>query len=149
MNIEVFFPQGTKVFALPNWQNPRLILPADFDPFLRWKKTELYPAYRWSARVYRLFLRAKSYWGGVERRSMTSQSAALEDFLAETSFSFFNPVILVGTPGPTQKLTIQLWNAQAQIIAYLKYSEKKKPVRVLNRNTKFYLNCDQELAPRF
>ena len=79
MSWDEFFPPGTRVLALPSWRRPRLYLPA-CPLSQRWNRSKLYPASRWSARLYRLSLRAAAAAGMKRARTAGSRRWSLGDF---------------------------------------------------------------------
>lgn len=112
------FPSGTHVIALPDWQRPRLYLPASQT----WFGSAFYPAFRPQARLYRLFLRFKAYLGLNERREICSSGWPLGEFIQDVLPQAVIAVVQVGTPGPTQKLIVRLHDEQYTTIGYLKYA---------------------------
>ena len=116
-----FFASGSRVVALPPLGHPRLFIPA--DGFLgRWTASRLYPAFRPTARIYRLFLRILATLSLLPSRSTPQHDGAFEDLVKEllpdcTAFS-----LLIGTPGPGQKLTIECRDAARRVIGYVKYA---------------------------
>ena len=103
----IFYPPGTGVLALPNWRSPRLYLPTQ-SLAQRWDDSAMYPAFRILARVYRLSLRASAAIGLGEVRRVQSSSWPLGEFVGEMFPEAVSAVTLVGTPGPTQKITVQV-----------------------------------------
>jgi hypothetical protein len=123
MDWEAFFPPRTPVLALPSWESPRLYMPA--QGFLRrWNGSSFYPAWRPLARLYRLWLRARATVGLVPVRITRSGSWPFGAFIEEALAPVASAAVLVGTPGPTQKITIQLWDGCGKVVGYLKYGEK-------------------------
>jgi hypothetical protein len=119
----LFFPPGARVLALPTWQQPRLYLPAQrFDE--RWRASSFYPASRFPARLYRLLLRSKATTGLAGVRVARSNGWLLGEFIQDVLPQVVSAVILVGTPGPAQKITAQLRDGKGRIVGYLKYAEK-------------------------
>ena len=85
----------------------------------------MYPAYRSLARVRRLVLRARAAAGIMPVQTVRSNGWALGDFARDALPGVASAVALVGTPGPTQKVTVQLWDAKGNVIGYLKYAESE------------------------
>ena len=117
-----FFPPSVAVTALPSREAPRLFLMST-GRSQRWRHTRLYPAFRIPARLYRLAVRGKAAlgWGDVWRNK--AGTWVLYDFLSDVLPEVDSAVVLLGTPGPAQKITVQLWT-QARVVGYLKYGEK-------------------------
>ncbi len=124
MDWRFFFPPGTRVIALPNWQHPRLYLPARY--FLEsWEMSSFYPASRLGARLYRLMLRIRAAAGALEVRTAHSDGWALGEFVQDTLPQAVSTVVLVGLPGPIQKVTAQLRDEKGRVLGYAKCSEKR------------------------
>ncbi len=113
-----FFPKGTQVIAFPSWQNPRLLVPARDG----WRKGALYPASKWQARLYRRMMRTgaalRLY---LPRRMNTHEDWALEDFLGDIFPNAMTSAVIVGTPGPIQKTTVEISDTQGKVLGYVKY----------------------------
>ena len=110
------------VVVLPNLERPRLYFYRG-DARKRWNFSAFYPAYRWNARVHRLMLRCKAFFGWADALKISDNIGTLRDFLQDCLPTFTCGVVSVGTSGPTQKFTVQLWD-DFQVIGYLKYGEK-------------------------
>ena len=117
-----FFPPSVPVTALPSRARPRLFL-MSLGRTQRWRHTRLYPAFRTPARLYRLAMRGKAALGLGEVWQNEAGTWALYDFLEGVLPEVDAAVVLFGTPGPAQKITVQLW-AHARVVGYLKYGEK-------------------------
>ena len=108
------------------------LVPADPRPdpdFLdaarqRWTASSFYPAFRPSARVYKLALRMKAFLSLGARRS--GLGASLEEFLQDRLDGVHDAVVLIGTEGPGQKLIARLRGPQGKTLAYLKYAERAR-----------------------
>lgn len=124
MEWHTFFPAHTPVLALPNWQRPRLYIPAH-SMHERWVRSGFYPAFRLRARLYRLALRASAA-AGLITRTHTPAAAAwpLGRFVADVLPGAASVSVLLGSPSPTQKTTVQVWDEAGHVIGYLKYAEK-------------------------
>ena len=118
-----FFPPGTRVMALPNWENPRLYLPAGRS-FRSWRESSFYPAYRARARLYRLLLRGKATAGVKKSRMVRSNRWPLGEFVQDVLSEPNSVAVLVGTAGPAQKFTAQLRYKEGRILGYIKYAYK-------------------------
>lgn len=132
MDWEMFFPQGTAVAALPGWGNPRLYLPAQ-DIRRRWAASSLYPAFRPLARCYRLLLRARAASGLLKVRTAQSDGWLLKDFLKDVLPEANQVVVLAGTPGPAQKMTIQIRDAKGRVRGYVKFARGEAARRRLRQ----------------
>ena len=143
----LFFPPDTHVLALPSWRRPRIYLPAR-TAMQRWEQSAFYPASRLSARLYRLVLRASAVAGLKEVRKAPSDGWPLGDFVRNTLPQVDSVVVLVGTAGPAQKVTAQLWDEKGKVLAYLKYAEKTAARRRLRQESLVLSGLPSERGPR-
>jgi hypothetical protein len=122
MKVSPLFPPGTPIGVLPSKNRPRLYFPSGALA-KQWEYTSFYPAFKRVAKLYRLALRVKasSPFRDVIRRD--NGSWLLGEFVRDLLPEARTSTVLVGTPGPTQKLTIQLWGERS-VIGYVKYAEK-------------------------
>ena len=114
------FRPGTKVIALPNWRQPRLYLnAANFH--LRWTGSRLYPASRWTALIFRYFMRTKGLlFPGPAYQS--GNEYFLDEFLQMRQCSELIPsTLLVGTQNAAKKMILELRDQSGSIAAYFKY----------------------------
>jgi hypothetical protein len=123
-NWDLFFPAGTRVLTLPDWQNPRLYL-ATRSPRQRWEESSFYPASRFRARLYRLALRIGATVGLGEVRQVRSMAWPVGEFAQDVLPQATSAVVLVGTPNQVQKITVQLRDENGVVLGYLKYAEKE------------------------
>lgn len=142
----LFFPPGTRVLALPNWQQPRLYLPAQ-GFFGRWEASSLYPASRLQARLYRLLLRTRAAMGLMEVRTARSSEWILGEYVRDKLPQATSVVVLVGQPGPIQKTTAQLRDVKGRVLGYAKYAEKEAARRRLRREHYILSSTAKGLAP--
>jgi hypothetical protein len=142
----LFFSPDAHVLALPGWQQPRLYLPAGrFDE--RWRASSFYPASRFRARIYRLLLRAIATAGLAGVRTARSDRWRLGEFIQETLPQAVSASVLVGTPGPAQKITAQLRDEMGRIVGYLKYAEKGAARERLHKEHLMLSNIPEGLGP--
>jgi hypothetical protein len=120
-NLGLFFPPRTRVLALPNWQHPRLYLPAQrFSQ--RWVESAFYPASRLGARLHRLLLRITAVAGMAEVRTVTSSDWTLGEFTEKLLPEVDSAAILVSRTGRAQKVTVQLRDERGVVLGYLKHA---------------------------
>lgn len=119
--MERFLLGPTDVVTLPSPRSPRLIATAK-GARQRWVRTALYPAFRLNARAARHVLRAAASLGAFRARRAGDDAPELRRFLAGRVPEPDGAVVLMGTPGPAQKLVVQAWRSD-RIVAYLKYAE--------------------------
>lgn len=121
MTLNGLFPSGTYIVGLPDNDNPRLFFMGG-NALKRWKESAFYPAYRPSAKAYRLLIRLKAVLGIHSVRPTHSGTWLVREFVQDVFPKISSLVILVGTPGPTQKLIIQIWDGNS-VIGYLKFAQ--------------------------
>jgi hypothetical protein len=143
---DLFFPPGTHVLTLPNWQNPRLYFPAH-RLLQRWRYSSFYPAFRVMARLYKLSLRIRVTLGFGEVRKIQSGSWPLGEFVREVRPRTNSVVVLVGTPGPAQKITAQLRDKTGEVLGYLKYAEKEAARKRLRRERQVLAGIPRGVGP--
>jgi hypothetical protein len=116
-----FFPPGTQVIALPDWDRPRLLVPAA-TAVERWRGSGFYPAFRLSARTYRWLLRLRAAGGlAVVRTSRAVHAGTtLQEFLADVIPGATVRAVMLGMANRAQKLTAQLVAADGRVTGYLK-----------------------------
>lgn len=117
----LFLPPQAQVLALPSAGEPRLYLASE-SAAQRWRHSGLYPAFRRSARAYRVALRVKAALGLGRTWSNPGVAWALGEFVQDCLPGVEAAVVSLGTPGPARKITVQLW-AGARVVGYLKYAE--------------------------
>ncbi len=133
MRWDRFFTRGTPVIALPDWNEPRLFVPAQ-NFWQRWKGSSLCPppsakpdAIALPPKLGRLLYRIQVALGQSPMQiacRKKSGSIDIQGFVREIFPEFSWAVFSVGVPGKAQKITAQLWNDRHQVIGYLKYSRK-------------------------
>ena len=117
-----FFPPQQRLIALPRRHGARLYLTSR-SMRQRWQHSQLYPAFRATAQLYRFALRAKVALGLGETWINQADAWDLGDFVRDCLPSAKTAVVLLGTPGPAQKITVQLWEDEIAV-GYVKYAEK-------------------------
>jgi hypothetical protein len=142
----LFFPPDERVLALPNWKDPRLYISAH-NLSRRWKDSSFYPASRLLARLYRLSLRSRVATGLVEARRVSSASWPLGEFAREAMPLARSAAVLVGTPGPPQKITARIYDEQGEVLGYLKYAEKEAARRRLRQEDRLLRNLPGGAGP--
>ena len=83
-----------------------------------------------------------------ETRNNQSSRAVLEFFLDGILPDVTDLVLRIGTPGPTQKITIQFRDQSGDIIAYLKYAEKNEARIRLYHEYKILSQLPRQLGPK-
>jgi hypothetical protein len=116
-----FFPAGTPVIALPDWDRPRLLVPAATAGD-RWRGSGFYPAFRLTARTYRWLLRLSAAAGTTAVRTSREvvEGPTLQEFLADVVPGATVRAVMFGMANRAQKLTAQLVTADGRVTGYLK-----------------------------
>ena len=142
-----FFSPGTEVMALPNWDNPRLYLPAK-NISDRWHHSDFYPAFRPRARAFKAGLRMWTTTRLASTRTVPHHDCSLFAFVRDCLPSVASVSVRPGWPGPEQKITVQLCSADGDILGYLKYAELT-PARIrLQREHEMLGRLPDHLGPR-
>lgn len=145
LKLESLLPFRAHIRSLPSARNARLYLTG--SSFLeRWQQSSFYPAFRRTAQIYRAFLRVKAALGFCAGKVNREPDWLVENFVSDVFPKVGNAVVLVGTPGPTQKFTVQLWE-DCRVIGYLKYAEKPAAILRLEREYQILLALPYGLGP--
>ncbi len=144
--ITLSFP-GQKVVAIPHWDKPRLFVPAG-APWERWRTSGMYPAFRMRARLFRMLQRLLAAGGVTPASRAPRSSALLADFLHPEIAQGVTSSILVGTPGPAQKLIATIWDARSRPIAYVKYGETPAAMRRIKNEFEMLSALPAPLGPK-
>lgn len=133
------------MIALPSWERPRLLIPAHKG----WRKGALYPASRWQARLYRRMLQTRAALRLCLPRHMHAPEAwALERFVADVFPQATTSAVIVGTPGPVQKTTIELSDGAGTILGYVKFGVQPGAQRRLKQEYRMLNALPAGLGPR-
>ncbi|MEO8324458.1 MAG: hypothetical protein ABI618_01310 [Nitrospirota bacterium] len=145
MTLNGLFPSGAHIVGLPNNDNPRLLCMGS-NGLKRWKESAFYPAYKPSAKAYRLLLRLKAALGIHAVRLTHPDRWLVREFVQDVFPKISSLAILVGTAGPTQKLIIQIWDGRS-VIGYMKFA-RTPPARVrLGKEHKVLLALPKGVGP--
>lgn len=118
---EPFFLPGSPVTALPHWRRPRLYLLRQ-NVRQSWQASGFYPAYRWQTQLLRSLLRLRATC--LPSTATSRQAWLLAEWPPHILADLRPAALLVGTPGPAQKLTLRLVDASGRVAAFLKWSDK-------------------------
>jgi len=141
-----FFPSGTPVVALPNWASPRILIAADSIRG-RWQRSAVFPAYRGIAKLRKILLRARACIDSSIRTAHGSWY--LEEVLSRVDLQHLQPsAVIFGTPGPAQKITIQLTDENREAKAYLKFGVRQAARARLENEWRVLSHLPPNLAPR-
>jgi hypothetical protein len=117
----VFLPTRCNLHCLPSRKSPRLYLTGP-DYLSRWRQSALFPAYKDTAKLYRFLLRLKATLGLGNRVLHSIRSWSIHEFVEDCFPQLNSQAVLIGTPGPAQKIVVQFWR-ESEIVGYLKYGE--------------------------
>lgn len=117
-----FFAPGTAVIALPNWREPRLLVPSA-SLRVRWRASAMYPAFRRRAKAFRFLVRAAAALSILPSRRVDAGSwpvkSVIDTYVPETQ----SVAVLIGTSGVGQKLTAECRDSAGRVVGYMKYAE--------------------------
>jgi hypothetical protein len=89
----------------------------------RWRYSGLYPAFRRTAKAYRWVMRARAALKLVDQLPAIFAPDGLKNFLQDCiAADVSSGVVLIGAPGPAQKLIVQLWG-DGRVLGYMKYGK--------------------------
>lgn len=146
INLSLFFKSGTNLIAIPSKEKPRLIFP-EATPFQQWLDCSQCPTFTENKRPKRLLLRFKAALGRDKLRVGDTKGYLLDNFIGEKLSQVSRGLVLVGTPGPAQKITVQLRDSSENIIGYLKYSDKPAAMQRLAQEFNVLLKLPAGLGP--
>jgi hypothetical protein len=142
----LFLPPHARVLALPSAGRPRVYLASE-SAAQRWRHSGMYPAFRWTSRTFRVALRLKAALGLNRTRPNPSADWALGEFLQDCLPHVKATVVSLGTPGPAQKVTVQLWDGK-RVVGYLKYGEAPAAMARLEQENAVLSELSQAFGPR-
>lgn len=122
MDWTAFFPPNTPVTALPSWSEPRLLVPAR-SMAEAWQRSRLFPAFSWPARVRKSLLRLAAATGARARKRTPANEWMLGSFLADVWPEAQSATVLLGSPSPTQKTTVEITGADGRPLGFVKIAE--------------------------
>lgn len=143
----IFFPPGTRVVALPDWQRPRLYVGAHGN-LPRREQVSLYPASRPVTRLYRRWLKLRIAFGMAHSRTSGSRNWPLGTFLRGATPRPASVVVLLGTPGPVQQATVRLLDEEGETLGYVRYAEKAAARKRLSQEWSMLRAIPEGIGPR-
>ena len=137
----------SRVAALPCRANPRLLFPSQ-GVRKRWRYSELYPAFRKTAKACRWVMRVRSSLKLVDQLPAISARDGLKNFVQDCiAADVSSGVVLIGAPGPAQKIIVQLWG-DGQVVGYMKYGRSSTAKSRIEREHAVLTGLDPNLGPR-
>ena len=116
------------VLVLPSLRSPRLLIPA-VELRQRWRISGFYPAYRMTARPWRMYLRIRVLLGQAGK-TLVNQSDALANFLHDVVPNATHTCVLLGAPNTNRKIIVQVWEG-SRLRGFLKCSTNAKAAQNL------------------
>jgi len=130
---------------------PRWFFPIGNSRTLR-NSVELYPAFRSRSRVYRAALLAWASVGGVRLTHRIQPKRGGEWSLGQLLVADFpalaTAAVSVGTPGPTQKLTVQLMDGSGHTLGFAKYAITPEARACLANEARMLPLLPENVGPR-
>ncbi len=153
--VDIFFDPGAVVSALPGWSRPRLYATGR-GVGERWRNADLYPGYKFRGRVFRVGMRMMAALG-LTSRSEARDKAPAESVVAsllrdvhESQIPEGSKVaaVLIGTPGPAQKITVQIRDQHGRIVAYGKYGDGEMAIASLQAEHRMLAALPEGAGPK-
>ncbi len=130
---------------LPTVENPKLLVPL-CDRRLRWRLSKFYPAFSIRAKPWRMLQRVRALFGLVSKLS-DQNNEKLHQFIYDFFPDITHSSVLLGTPGPTRKITVQLW-AGKQLVGYLKVATTSAAAEKIKVETKVLKKLPEGCGPK-
>lgn len=144
-------PGGQEFLELSVRGVPRYFVPAN-NWRVRGSGSGIYLAFRRSARAYRAALRAWITVGGARLTHRTRWCRGDEWPLGETLLpdlpTLSTAAILVGIPGPAQKITVQLMDGRGKVLGFAKYAASPYTRELIANEARMLQKLPESLAPR-
>ena len=135
------------VYAVPNRANPRLLFPGH-GIMQRWRYSGLYPAFRNTAKAYRWVMRARAALKLVDQLPAIPAPSGLKAFVQDCiAADISSGVVLIGAPGPAQKLVVQFWG-DGKVLGYMKYGKTSTARSRIEREYAVLSGLAPNLGPR-
>jgi len=147
MKLDSFFPTSRNLIALPNWKSPHLVL-SDyaFNNVNCYKG--LYPASTFLGKLHKEILFWLAGLGLAPTRNVIGNSLSLEKFIGSSFNGIYPTAMVIGTPGKTQKFTIQLCDKTRSPVAYIKYAENPLAINRLKQEYRMLSLLPIGIAPQ-
>lgn len=140
------FSSEREIRALPTSRNPRLLISGSTAKS-RWQESAFYPAHRGVAKCFRFFLRLKVAAGLGLVAPIVNDGASIKDLIGDLFPDVDSVALLVGTPGPNQKNTIQIWSRERVVVGYIKYAETPIARSRLENEYRMLMNIPKGIGP--
>lgn len=121
----MFFSSSAPLIALPNWNQPRLVLEGGCTS-QRWQDAASLDAYSLTGRMRRNALRSMSVLLPTHSLAGGTALPIGDSFVEELALSFVRKVVIVGRTDQRQKWTVVFLDSKAQPVVFLKYGQKEQ-----------------------
>jgi len=142
---ETFFDGGTVVCMLPSAKKPRLFF-ADRGGGSRFHAAGFYPAFSRKARWFRKAAQVLAFAGVIPRQTVNGDASELRRFMSEAGFDDCDLVVMIGTPGSTQK-AIALVKRGSRVFACLKYGVSADAKERIRQEATVLRQLNPDVAP--
>lgn len=113
----------------------------------RWRDSALYPAFRPTAKIYRFWLRGKARMGLGRVNRSSASCWAIGEFIADHVPQARSATVLIGTPGPVQKITVELRDVGGVIVGYVKLAATERAKWRLAREQRLLAMLPSGIGP--
>src|SRR5215210_2347864 len=148
---EVFCPTGADALELHAPGGRHWLFPTN-NPRVRWSSFGLYPAHRRTGRAYRALLRVwLTLGGGGYTHEVARKRTAdwpLGDLLLPDMPTLCTAAVYMGNPGPDQKITVQLMDADGNVLGYAKYADRDRPRSLIANEAQMLATIPADVGPR-
>lgn len=135
------------VYVVPNSTKPRLLFPGQ-GIIQRWRYSGMFPAFRNSAKAYRWLIRVRAALKLIDQLPVISATDGLKNFVRDCiPEDVSSGVVLIGAPGPAQKLIVQLWG-NGRVLGYMKYGKTSTAKSRIEREHAVLSGLAPNLGPR-
>jgi hypothetical protein len=99
--------------------------------------------------MYRMALRATAAVGVLTtERVPASADWILNDFLSDVMPGIESVSVLMGSPAPTQKVIVQVWDGEGRVVGYVKYAEKPAARQRLEHEHRVLAELPRDVGPQ-
>lgn len=151
--VRALLPRHQDVLELRGGGVPRWFVPLD-GPRARYNGLALYPAVRWRSRAYRAALRLWLVAGDGRHAHRLARVIprdgggwALGEKLLPYMPTLATAAVYVGTPGPEQKVTVQLMDVDGRVLGFAKYAASPRTRRLIANEARMLRTIPENTGP--
>lgn len=144
--LQLFFPGGTQLMALPSWNEPRLVFEAG-SLRRQWHDSGFLDAYSRKGRARRLFLQTLIPILPCRRLENECIKPAIDSFVEGLAIPYVRKAVIVGRDDSRQKWTVILIGENSKPIAFLKYGEREQARKRITHETKVLATLPEGAGP--